>query len=129
MIKSVQSEKSNIEVRLLDSAERETLRPTYEQEFNSELPTEQQANILGVIEDGEIKAFITTEVLLRVGLLWVSPTSTTPSTHIKEMIRHLIVNIPKGSSVVGIATEPIQGRLFENLGFYECEGTLYRTDV
>jgi hypothetical protein len=116
-------------IRLLTSAERETLRPIYETEFNSELPPEQQANIVGVIENEKIEAFVTTEVLLRVGLLWVSPEAEKPSSLIRDLTRHLIVSIPKGSSVVALTTTGVHERFFSHLGFYKCDGTLYRTDV
>lgn len=112
--------------------ERESLRGIFESEFDSELPTEDQANIVAVIEDDELQAFVTAETLLRTDMWWVSPPyrkTSRAARLIRQLKTYLFAKIPQGTSVVIFAKDDNQGRLFTKLGFRKVPGTIYRIDV
>jgi hypothetical protein len=64
------------------------------------------------------------ENLLRVGQIWNEGDKSTPL----KLIRYLLKNIPKGSSVVVIATDSRYESLCEKLGMREVSGKLFRRD-
>jgi hypothetical protein len=104
---------------------REALRPVFEGEFNSELPAENQANIIG-----DERGFVVAEHILRVGMIYIKPdVRNTPKSHsfIREVVRFLLKKIPRGTSVICIATEG-EEKLFKRLGMREV-GTAYRIDL
>lgn len=118
-------------LKLLDQSEREVLVDIYQNDFNAKLPDEKQAKVLAYVEGDEIQGFITSEILIRVGMMWVTPEMRdTPqsATMLKEMLRYLAQNIPQGSSVIVIASdEKFQG-LCEKSGMRFIEGQVYRSD-
>lgn len=116
-------------VSLLTSEERESLRGIYENEFDSALPSADQANIVAVTEDGEIQAFITAEILIRVGMLWVKPDAQKKPSKIKQLIRYLFKSIPQGQSAIAIASSEKYESLFERIGMRPIEGRVFRIDL
>jgi len=115
-------------VHLLSNEERLSFKEVFENEFDSELPNARQANIVAYGNS----AFITTEVLLRAGLVWVDPSlRNTPKSAsiLKRLVQYLHQHIPKGSSVIGIATNPKEERLMQRMGMRRVEGIIYRKDV
>ena len=112
---------------LLDNEQRKELDPIFEREFNSALPDESQANIVAVVDDG-IEAFVTVEALLRVGMIWIRPDKRSEG-HLQALTRHLFEKVPRGSSVITIATEAKQGKYFKRLGMREISGRLFRIDL
>lgn len=110
---------------LLNDKQREVLKPVYEQEFDSVLPPANQANILAVVEDGNIVGFITSEVLIRVGMIWVHPKKRGSRKLVKGMIDEVRRSIPKDASVIAIGDHEI----FKRYGMYEVEGKLWRIDL
>lgn len=117
-------------LKLLDDRERECLKPVFDKEFESEVPTAAQANILAAIEDGQIIGFIVGEVLIRAGMLWIHPKQrkTAKSARmVKALARETAQSIPKGASVITIGTEFAD--LFEKLGMRKVEGQVYRIDL
>jgi hypothetical protein len=119
-------------VVLLNGDERENLRGIYEQEFDAEVPTEEQANVVAVTEDDELLAFVTAETLLRTDMWWVSPihrNTAKAASLIRQLARYLFRSVPQGTSVIIIAGDSNQERLFTKLGFREVKGKLYRIDV
>jgi hypothetical protein len=117
--------------KLLNGREREILRPVFEKEFNADLPEESQANILAIIEDGSVVAFLTSEVLIRVGMLWVHPKrrGIEGAKAIGQLIRETHEAIPKGSSAVVIASEDRFNNIAEKLGMRRVEGEIWRLDL
>ena len=118
-------------IQLVDGWERESLKGIYESEFNSELPDENQANIVAVIEDDELQAFVTAETLIRTDMWWVAPPYRNTSKAaglILKLARYLLKNLPQGSSAIVIANNENQERLFTKLGLREVKGKLYRID-
>lgn len=117
-------------LRLLTDDERQCLKVVFDKAFESELPSATQANILAVVEDGQIIAFLTAEVLIRAGMLWVHPKKrgTAQSARmIKALARETAQSIPKGASVITIGTE--YADLFKRLGMRKVEGDVYRIDL
>ena len=114
------------------STERESLRGIFESELDSELPTEEQANIVAITEDDELLAFVTAETLLHTDNWWITPQHrNTPKAVrlIRQLKSHLLANIPKGSSIVIFAKDENQERLFSKLGMRKEPYTVYRLDV
>lgn len=92
---------------------------------DSDVPDFEQANILAKCdEENNIKAFIVIEHLLRVGQIWNESDKSTPL----QFIRYLLNHIPKGSSVVVIATDEKYEGLCEKLGMREVKGKIFRRD-
>lgn len=107
------------------------LAEVFKKEFNSVVPQPDQGNVIAVVEDGEIKAFITAEVLIRVGLLWIKPEERKTSKGnkwMRQLIRFLFQYTPKHLPVVTIDDTGRYGRLFEKLGMRKVLGTIYRLD-
>lgn len=118
-------------VKLLTAEEREKLRDIFETVFDSELPDEEQANIIGYVEDGEIKACVTAEVLFRTDMWYVSPRhrkTTKGAKMIAEMIRFLFRYVPTGHSVIVFADDDRKASLLTRLGFREIKGRTFRLD-
>ncbi len=119
-------------IQLISGEDRERLRGIYESELDSELPAEEQANIVAVIEDDELQAFMTAETLIRTDQWWVSPkyrNTSKASALIRKLARYLFANVPRNSSVIIFAANDNQGRLFTKLGFTEVENVrVYRLD-
>lgn len=113
--------------------ERESLRGIYESEFNSELPTEDQANIVALTKDDELLAFVTAEHLLRTDMWWVAPTyrkTSKAAAFIRKLKTYLLSKIPQGTSVIIFAKDENQERLFTKLGFREVPSVkVFRLDV
>lgn len=120
-------------ISLLNESARGVLFDVYADEFDSALPHQDQANIVAVTsDDGDIEAFITAEVLIRVGMLWVRPDMRgTPhgAKRIRQLCRYLKNSIPAGSSVVAIGYEDAQKQLFKRMGMRHIEGDVYRIDL
>jgi hypothetical protein len=117
-------------IKLLTDEEKEKLFPIFLSEFSSLIP--EQSNIVAIEEDGEVVAFVLSEVLIRVGLLYVKPElrGTQRSASLsKRLIRYLFQRIPKNSSVITIASESKYNSLFEKIGMREEAGTVYRLDL
>jgi ribosomal protein S18 acetylase RimI-like enzyme len=119
-------------IKLVDGWDREALKGIYESEFNSELPSEEQANIVACIEDDELLAFVTAETLIRTDMWWIAPPyrkSSKAASLIRKLARYLFQHVPKNSSVVIFARDENQGRLFKKLGFREVPDIkVYRLD-
>lgn len=118
-------------LQLLNQAEREQLTDIFHAEFDSDLPDEKQCKILAQMEDGEIRGFITSEILIRVGLVWVKPElrETKESAQmVKDMIRYVAASIPKGSSVIVIASDEKFEGICEKSGMRPIDGKVYRKD-
>lgn len=118
-------------IRLLQGEERELLRTIYAEEFASELPPIGQANIVASLENNKIQGFITSEVLIRVGMLAVTPKlRKTPHSAriVKELVRYLYQNVPPGASVITIASDSRYASIFKKLGMREEQGKVFRLD-
>jgi predicted GNAT family acetyltransferase len=119
-------------IKLISGYDRESLREIYENEFDSEMPTDEQANVVAIIDDGELQAFMTAETLLRTDQWWVSPSyrgTAKAAVLIRRIARYLFGSVPKGTGVIIFAANENQGRLFEKLGFRPIEGKIYRLDT
>lgn len=115
-------------VQYLSGRGREKFRDIYHEIFESDLPSVEQANIIAIDD----KAFITVEVLLRAGMVWVEPSiRNTPESArcLKELVTHLQSVIPKGSSVIAIASTEKEKRLMKRLKMRPIEGQVFRIDV
>ena len=118
-------------IKLLNGVEREVLAPIYEKEFDSYLPDEKQAHIIASVENGKIEGFLTIERLIRVGLISVNPKlrNTLKSAQVmKHLIKYAVESIPKGESVITIASDAKFESLFKRLGMREEEGKVFRLD-
>ena len=118
-------------IKLLNQAEREILTPIFTHYFKSEVPDENQANIVAKIENNAVTAFLTSEVLIRVGLVWTHPQirGIGGAKAIGELTKYVRESIPKGASVIAIATTKKEKKLFKKFGMREIEGAIYRIDL
>lgn len=106
----------------------ETLRPIFEKDFDSLLPEKERSHIF-VDEEG---AMVTVELLLRANMWWVAPEhrgKAKAGVLLRRMIRCLLNTIPKGSSVVVVASSASQEKLCRKVGMTEVEGTMFRFDL
>ena len=119
-------------LKLLTESEREPLREIFESEFDSALPTEEQAHIIAVTEDGELQAFATAELLIHTDLFWIAPRyrkTAKAASFIKTLARYFFNRIPENSSAVIFAANDNQARLFTKLGLTEVENVrVFRLD-
>lgn len=103
----------------------------FEKEFDSEVPTGNQGDIIAVVEDGKVQAFIMAEQLIRAGLLWVAPENRNSTKAVKlmrELVRFIYMNAPIGSSVVAIDSDNEFSKILEKVGMHKVEGIVYRKD-
>lgn len=116
-------------IKLLED-ERYVLKPVFETVFQSEVPDKEQANILAVVEDNKVVAFVTSEVLIRVGLVWVHPKrrGMKGMKAVRQLLRETARSIPKGASVIAIASEDRFKEICEKNGMREVEGAVFRLD-
>lgn len=98
------------------------LTEIFSREFDSALPNKGKAYILADVEDGEIKAFVVVEMLLRVGQVY--STSGSP----RKLLKQVVDNMPANTAVIAIASEPRYESLFKKFEMDKFEGTLYRRD-
>lgn len=119
-------------IELLDAAERLKLADVFENEFDGSLvPNAEQAHIAAVVEGGEVKAFIVSEVLIRVGMIWVKPemrNTAKSASWLKKLVRYVTRSIPHGSSAIVIDSDGENKTLLKRLGLRDVEGQVYRMD-
>lgn len=104
----------------------------FQKEFDSYPPSLKQGAIFAVKNEGEIEAFITTEHLVRVGMIWVHPKHRkTPKavTWLKGFVRFLLNIIPYETSVVTIDDTKQFAKTFKTLGMRQVEGDIWRIDI
>ncbi len=94
--------------------------------FDAELPAENKANIIAATDElGNIQGFLICESLIRLGQIYGgTDEENTP----KKMIDFVLSNIPKGASVVVIASEPRFENLCRSFGMREVPGKVFRRD-
>lgn len=101
-------------------------------EFSSIPPSNEQGAIIGIVEDGEVKAFLLAEQLVRVGLIWVKPEERTTKKsfgYLRKMFDYLVKYTPNDTSVVGFDCTGEYKKLLEKFGFRPVRGDIYRLDV
>lgn len=112
--------------------DKELVADIFAKEFDSAVPQGTQGDIIAIVENGRIKAFVMAEQLIRAGLLWVAPeyrNTPTAMRLMRELVRFIYVNTPPNSSVITIDSTGEFGSIFRHLGMREVEGTVYRKDV
>lgn len=103
-----------------------------DEEFDCLPPHPRYGDVIAVIEDGEIKAFMSREILIHVGTVWVNKKdrgSSKAAKWLKELIKQVIVELPEASSALVIDETEKYGNLLERIGFYEKTGKTYRMDL
>lgn len=101
-------------------------------EFNTIPPSDQQGAIIGIVEDGDVKAFLLAEQLIRVGLIWIKPEergSRKSVAYLRKMFDYLVQYTPPDTSVVGFDCTGEYKKLLEKFGFRAVRGQIYRLDV
>jgi hypothetical protein len=102
-----------------------------EKEWGCLPPHPQFGDIVAIEEDGEIKAFMCREMLIHVGTVWVNPNdrkTTKGAKWLKELIKYVILNMPKGSSSVVLDETGFYGKLMKAIGFRKVKSDTYRMD-
>lgn len=103
----------------------------FQREFDSVPPDPSQGHVLAIVENGAVKAFIMRELLIRIGLLWVTPEERdTPlaAKRVKELLRYVVASIPEHASVISIDDTGEYARLFNRLGMRSVPGDIFRID-
>jgi hypothetical protein len=110
-------------IQILEENRWEELREIFARDFKSDLPHRGRSTIIADIdEDGEIKGFLVTEVLLRVGLIH------NPGNKAREMFSWLLKNMIPDSAVIAIAHSDAYDSLCELFKMQRVEGSIYRRD-
>lgn len=102
-----------------------------DKEFNCLPPHPKFGDVVAIVEDGEIKAFMSREMLIHVGTVWVNhqDRKTPKATKwLKELLKYVIVNMPKGSSSVVMDETGLYAKLMSAIGLREVQGKTYRID-
>lgn len=114
-------------MRLIKDEERESLRQIFENEFDSLLPEPEQSHI---VTDDE-GSLVTLEFLLRANMWRLDPKhrgTVKGSILMRNLMKYILKTVPKGTSIVVLASNEKQARLCRKVGLRKCEGTLYRID-
>lgn len=88
-------------------------------------------DVVAVVEDGNIKAFMSRELLFHIGTVWVNPAdrkSPKAATWLKRLTQYVILDMPKGASAVVIDQTGKQDKLLKFIGLHPYEGKTYRID-
>lgn len=102
-----------------------------EKEFNCLPPHPNYGEVVAAIEDGQLKAFMSRELLAHVGTVWVNPLdrgTAKGASWLKRLIKQFVVEMPAGSSAVVVDEPGRYGDLLKFIGMQEKPGTLYRID-
>jgi len=101
-------------------------------DFNCLPPHPRYGDVIAVVEEGEIKAFMSREILIHIGTVWVNHEdrgSVKAAKWMKELIKRAILELPQASSALVVDETNRYGNLLETIGFYEKGGTTYRMDL
>jgi hypothetical protein len=104
----------------------------FETEFACTPPDPKFGDIVAIVEDGEVKAFMSRELLMHVGTFWVNPTdrkTVKSGRWLKELAQYVIVNMPKHSTTIIIDETGLYDRILRFLGFRKSKGTPYTIDL
>lgn len=107
------------------------LRDMLAREFKSDVPPAHQGQIFGIVEEGQVRATILAEHLIRVGQLWICPEdrkTVNGLRNARNLIRDMIVTIPEGMSAIAIDDTGDYGGLLQKIGLRPVEGKIYRID-
>jgi len=116
-------------IQILDDAN--VLAEIFDKEFDCLPPHPRFGDVVAIVEDGEIKAFMCREMLIHIGTVWVTPEErkTSKATKwLKALTEYVIVNMPKGSSAVVLDETGLYERLLKFLGLKKSTGQAYRID-
>lgn len=115
-------------IELLPHTRWEELRETFDREFNADLPSENQADILfKANESGKIQSFAVVETLIRIGQFHTMEKISGQNAPLR-ILKYVLRSIPKGASVIAIDDNGRFGGLARKFGMYERRGTIYRRD-
>jgi len=100
------------------------LKKIFEREFQSALPHQESAQIIAEIDEetGEIKGFLVTEVLIRVGQIYQ------PRNKGRALFNWMLERMPKGAAVIAIASSRRFRPLCEMFEMHPVEGEVWRRD-
>lgn len=118
-------------IRLLSVDERNKLASIYDSEWSADTPGQFDA-VIADVKDGELKGFVTSEAMVRIGMLWLTPRlrkTLAGGKVVVNLFRYLRRNAPEGTSVIVIADEPGFEDIAEKFGMRPVEGKLYRIDL
>jgi hypothetical protein len=102
-----------------------------EKEWGCLPPHPQFGDIVAIEENGEIKAFLSREMLIHVGTIWVNPNDRNTmkgANWLHKLIKYAILNMPKGSSALVMDEPGTFGKLMHKLGLYPIKANSYRID-
>jgi hypothetical protein len=103
-----------------------------EKEFACTPPDPKFGDIVAITENGEIKAFMSRELLMHVGTVWVNPNdrkTAKGAKWLKELAQYVIVNMPRGSTTIIIDDTGLYDKLLRFLGFRKSKGTAYTIEL
>ena len=112
-------------MRLFNKDEREALRSTFENEFGYPLPGD-EAHIVG-----DDDSFVVVELLNEAGPWYIKPdlrNTTKAGVLIRKLAKYLLKVIPRGQSIIVVATSEGQSKVCRKIGMRQVKGTLWRLD-
>lgn len=121
---------SKMNIVKLPSRHWQQLEKIFDEEFDSDLPPAENAEIFIANENGERLGFILKEKTEMVGLIYVYPeTKKDIAKTALSLVRFIKSRAAKGTSICCVASEPRFGRLFKSLGMEKIPGDLYRINL
>jgi len=102
-----------------------------QKDFDCLPPHPNFGDVVAIIENEKIKAFMCREMLFHVGTVWVNEEDRGTTKGVKwlrDLMRYVILSLPPGSSAVVLDEMQKNQQLLEFLGFQKRSGDFYRMD-
>lgn len=113
------------EIRKLKPNEWVGLIDTFENVFDSDMPSPEHATIYGAFVDGKLAGFVLAEEVTFIGQIYVKDSKKNAEIA-RSMVRFLREHTPDNKAVAAVASEPRFEMLFRTLGLQKIAGTLFR---
>lgn len=105
-----------------------TLEKIFEEEFNSDLPSADNAAIYGDYEGGKLQAFILVENIKMVGQIYSMPDNKNRQS-VQKLVNYLVETLPDGTAVGVVASEKRFEALYRLLKMQKIPGTFFRRNL
>lgn len=118
-------------MKILSPDEVGELASLYEAEWDAAPPQPYDA-VIADIDDGELISFITSEAMIRLGMLWLTPrlrNTIAGAKRVVKLLKWLKANGPRHTSIVVFADEPQFETIAERMGMRPIEGKVYRIEL
>jgi hypothetical protein len=114
-----------MEIRKLRPNEWIPLIGIFDKTFNSDMPSPEHGEIIGVFENGRLEAFLLMENIVMIDQVWSRSPKKNPQ-YIKSLVRYVRNKVPDNQTVATVSDGKRFEILFRLLGMERIAGTLFR---